>query len=187
MSITIFSAANAQFELEKLFAGITIGYAKPLGDFSNHAKGGLTYTGEVGYDIDDHLAVGLGYTKTATVAIDTTLSSGILGLNVYSLSSYYAKAWYNFLTGNFKPYAGIALGLSQTGEPDVTINGELIPGNNRTGFGAHLELGFFYSGFNLSYAFNLNSKTPKELNFNQKAQDLSVMYHRFNIGYRYSF
>ncbi len=187
VSITIFSAANAQFELEKLFAGGTIGYAKPIGDFSNYAKCGLTYTGEIGYALDDHLAVGLGYTKTATVAIDSTGDSGLFGLNVFSLPSYYAKAWYNFLTGNFKPYAGAALGLSRSGLPDVEVNGELIPGKKRTGFGAHFELGFFLGGFNLSYAFNLNSKTPKELDYNPKMQDLSVMYHRFNIGYRYSF
>ncbi len=187
MFITFFSTASAQFDLEKLFVGGTIGYAKPIGDFSDYAKGGLTYTGEIGYSLNDNFAVGLGYTKTATVAIDTSLNSGLLGLNVYSLPSYYAKAWYTFMTGNFKPYAGLGLGFSQSGTPDVTVNGELIKGKKRGGLGAHLELGFVVSGFNLSYSFNMNAKTPKELNYNPKVQDLSVLYHRFNIGYRYSF
>ena len=187
LSIALTETSTAQFEFENIFAGASIGYAKPLGAFSEYAKGGFSYEGHLGYNLNENLAVGFEYSATITAAIDPTLSTGIIGINLYGLTNYFAKGWYYFLEDDFKPYASVGLGASQFAEPDITINEELFPGSSRTGFGGMAELGFFFKGLNLSYGFVYGGNTSKTPVFNQNIANKTIMYHRFMIGYTYSF
>lgn len=187
LSFALANTSSAQFEFENIFGGATIGYAKPLGDFSEYAKGGFAYEGHLGYNLNDNLAVGIEYSATITAAIDPSGSTGLLGVNLYGLSNYFAKGWYYFLEDDFKPYAAVGLGASLFAEPDLTVNEEVFPGAKRTGFGGLGELGFFFNGFNLSYGFVYGGNTAKEPVYNDQIANKPIMYHRFMIGYTYRF
>ena len=183
MFVSLLTAGKAQFDIDNLFGGANIGYAKPLGDVSEFIKGGLTYNGVLGYKLNENFAVGVEYASAITLAIDTTGGSG-LGGNIYGLTGYYAKAWYKFMEGTFQPYAALGLGLAQFEEPDWGSTGE---NQKRSGFGANVELGFTIKNFNLSYAFVLGGKAVEESVFVPGIADLSVNYHRFSLGYLYNF
>ena len=188
-----FSTSHAQFDIEKLFGGANLAFAKPIGDFSEYAKGGISYNVVVGYQVTENLGVGVEYGSAITAAIDTTLETGLFGLNAYGLQSFLAKGWYRFTTGTVRPYVGVGIGGAQVSEPDVTgfdsTTGEevTIEGAKRIGLGANVELGLSIKGFNLSYSFNVSGKGPKEPVFNANVADLGVNYHRFAVGYIYNF
>lgn len=181
-----FTSSNAQFDANNLFGGANIAFAKPIGDFSEYAKGGISYNVLGGYRLTEKLGVGLEYGSAATVALDDSLS-GVFGLNIYGLNSLLVKGWYRFTTEGFRPYVGLGIGGAQVAEPDVTIGDDTIEGAKRIGLGANVELGFNIKGFNLSYSFNVSGKGPAEPVFNPNIKDLSMNYHRFAAGYVYNF
>jgi len=182
-----FTTSNAQFDFDKLFGGGNLAFAKPVGEFSDYAKGGISYNVVVGYKLTEKIGVGIEYGSAVTAALDTTLETGLFGLNAYGLNSFLAKGWYRFSTGNVRPYVGVGVGAAQISEPDVTIGTDTIEGASRVGFGANLELGLSIKGFNMSYSYNLAGKGPKEPVFNENVKDLSLSYHRFALGYIYNF
>ena len=181
-----FHTSQAQFDTDKLFGGINIAFAKPIGDFSEYAKGGFSYNVIAGYQLSDNFGAGIEYGSAATVALDDSLS-GIFGLNIYGLRSGLVKGWYRFATDNFRPYVGVGVGLAQVAEPDITSGTTTVRGAKRWGLGANVELGLNFNGFNLAYSFNVSGKGPKEPVFNENIADLSMNYHRFAIGYIYNF
>lgn len=185
--VLFFQTSQAQFDADKIFAGANVAYARPIGDFQEYAKGGFSYNALAGYDIAENFGVGIEYGSAATVALDDSLSTGILGVNIYGLRSFIAKGWYRFGSNNFKPYVGLGVGLAQVAEPDFTSGTTTIKGAKRIGLGANVELGLNFSGFNLSYSFNVSGKGPKEPVFNENVADLNLNYHRFAAGYIYNF
>lgn len=190
--ITLFSlsfvfSANAQFDAENLFGGVNAAYANPIGDFSEFAKGGFSYNVVVGYRLTDNLGVGVEYGSALTAALDTTLTSGLFGIQLYGLNSYLAKGWYRFSTGSVRPYVGLGVGVARVAEPDVTVGTETVEGAKRMGLGGNIELGVNLKGFNISYGFNLSGKVAEEPIFVANAADLPVSYHRFALGYVYNF
>lgn len=192
MLLFVCTISNAQFEMEKLFGGANVAFAKPVGDFSTYAKGGFSYNVLGGYQVTEKIGVGLEYGSAVTAAIDTTLESGLLGVNLYGLNSLLAKGWYRFTTGTVRPYVGLGIGGARIAEPDYTftdVNNEevTVEGAKRIGLGANIELGINIKGFNLSYSYNISGKGPKEPVFNENIKDLSMNYHRFAAGYVYNF
>ena len=183
-----FSTSQAQFDMEKLFGGANIAFAKPVGEFAEVANGGLSYNILGGYQLTDNLGVGLEYGEALTAGIErdssgVDITSGIFGAQLFSLRSIQAKSWYRFTTGTVRPYVAAGIGAAQVAEPD----GDTVKGAKRWGLGASVELGVNINGFNLSYSFNVNGKGPKEAVFNANIEDLNVNYHRFAAGYIYNF
>lgn len=188
-----FTSSNAQFDVDKLFGGANLAFAKPVGEFSDYAKGGFSYNVIAGYQLTEKLGVGIEYGNAVTAAIDTTLENGIFGLSAFGLQSFLAKGWYRFSTGNVRPYVGVGIGAAQIAEPDITFtdastNEEVtVEGAKRTGLGANVEIGLNIKGVNLSYSYNISGKGPKEPNFSPGIKDLNLNYHRFAVGYVYNF
>ncbi|MEZ4907057.1 MAG: outer membrane beta-barrel protein [Saprospiraceae bacterium] len=188
MMILSITAINAQFEIEKVFGGANLGYAKPVGAFNDYAKSGITYNIEAGYKFTDHLFAGVEYNSVLTAALGSEdnlfLDSKLLGVEAY-----YLKGWYTPLTGKFKPYVALAVGLAHYSEGDYTDgNGNITTeGGKRLGLGGNLELGIALGGFNLSYSFNLSGKTAKEPVIYPDIESVNITYHRFAIGYLYNF
>lgn len=187
----LITSAQAQFDVDKLFGGVHLGYTKPIGDFSDFAKGGLYFNGVLGYKLKESIWVGGLYQASLTGAVDAEGDSGIFGINIYSLDSYLLKAWYTFSQGNVKPYASIGLGLASVSEPDIEGtdadgNPVTISGAKRTGLGGQLEIGLMMNSFNISYSFNMGGKTP-EAQLNGAQESLDVFYHSFSLGYTYYF
>ena len=184
-----FGTAQAQFDLDLLFGGASLGYAKPTGDFNNFAKGGFTYYGVLGYKLTDEFRVGGQYNSAVTASLDSTISTGILGVELYSLNSYLLKAWYTPTPDNaFKPYAALGFGLATVEEPTlIAADGSEFAGNKRTGLGLNIDLGVNIKGFDLNYSYNLNGATAEMLELSPAASDLSANFHRFAVGYVYNF
>ena len=180
-------SANAQFSINKLFGGASVGYAKPIGDFSEYAKGGLTYSLAGGYHLTEKIGVGLEYNSATTAALDQDGSTGLFGVNLYSLTSVLAKGWYQFTESKMRPYAAVGLGFGNVSEPDVTIGEDTTVGSVGGGFGANLELGVNFKGVNLAYSFNVSGKASKDPVFNDDIAGLGANYHRFSVGYLYNF
>lgn len=178
---------SAQFDFDKVYGGANIGYASPTGDFNEFAKGGLTYTFVAGYKLTDRLAVGIEYGSAVTASIDTTLESGIFGLETYGLSNYFLRGSYKLLDKGFAPYVAVGVGLATVEEPDVTSGNTTVEGQSRAGFGADVELGINIKGVNLSYSYVIGGKTPEDPVFSTRSGDTGVSYHRFQVGYIYNF
>ncbi len=189
LTLTIFvlsiGIGHAQFDASNLFGGLTVGYAKPVGDFSDHAKGGLAWDIDLGYRLTEQLAVGVHYGAAVTAAISE--GSGVLGLENYALQSWLARGWYLLGTNKVKPFVGLGLGFSNVAEPDVTISGVTTEGAKRSGLGAMGELGLALGDFILSYSYHMCGKSPEDPVINGAPADLAVNYHRFAVGYLYNF
>lgn len=185
-AISVGFSAFGQFDINRLAGGINVGYAVPLGDFKEYAKGGLTYNAVALYKLTDRVGVGVEYSSALTAAFDSNLS-GVLGLNLYGLNSFLLKGVYKFTDGTLRPYVGAGVGVASVAEPDVSSNGNTTEGAKRFGLGANAELGVAIKNFVISYSYQLNGKSPKEPVFNSKVADLPVNYHKIAIGYIYNF
>ncbi len=184
------TSAQAQFDFDNVFVGGNIGYIRPIGDFSDFAKGGFYLNGIAGYKLDNQLGVGVQFQSSIVGAVNSG-DTGLFGVNLYGLNSYMAKGWYSFTQSKTKPYAALGLGIASVAEPDVTFtdgagNESTITGAKRAGLATDLELGVSFNGFNLSYNFNIGGKTPKAV-INGADTSIWVLYHTFNIGYVYNF
>lgn len=181
------TSAQAQFEIEKLFGGINIGWATPQGDVTTYAQGGIAYNGFLGYKVGDKFGAGIQLGETLLGGIDSSGSTGFLGLNAFGISTAQLKGWYSPLDGDVKPFASIALGAATVEEPSVTINGEKIPGKTSTGFGGEAQAGVSFQGVTLTYACVLGGQGPEEDNWNQDVGGLAFNYSRISLGFIYNF
>lgn len=185
--ISTIGITNAQFDIANFYGGGDIGFSRPVGEISEFLAGGLTFSGSIGYSIDEKISVGIEYSSTLAAGIDTSGNSGFLGLNVYGLEQYLATGQYRFLEGKFTPFVGLGLGVARTQEPSfVDANGMEVQ-SSRIGFGGKAEVGIALGGLMLKYAFALNGRTPEDTFFNINTSDLAVNYHRFTGGYIYNF
>jgi len=189
--MSCFAQAQDKVSLYDFTIGGTLMYAKPLGDFSEYAKGGIGYTGMVGYKINEQLTAGIEVSSAATLSL-----GGPSLVDLYGLQSAVAKGWYKFGEKSLQPFVGLGVGVASFEEPDLIItttdvDGEVnettIEGTKRFGLGANAEVGIALKGFLLSYSFAVGGKSSKEPTYNQAVADLGITYHRFNIGYAWNF
>lgn len=190
------SNLNAQFDWGNIFGGADFGYSKPMGDFSNYAKGGLTWDTHVGYKLTDNIGVGGAYIGGFGAAFDGDGGTGLFGVNVYSMSSYLAKGWYKFSDKNVSPYAGLGAGIGRVSEPDyeiTTTDGagntttQTIIGSKQSGLALNVELGLTIKRFNLAYSFNMSGKVSDDPTLNKEVAGQLVNYHRITMGYMINF
>jgi hypothetical protein len=185
--ISTLGITNAQFDLGNFYGGADIGFASPVGEIGDYIAGGFTYSASIGYRINDQISVGGEYTSTIAAGIDTSGTSGFLGVSLYGFNQYLATGHYKFLPGRVSPFVGLGLGLARTQEPTFIDSDGMEVQASRFGFGAKAEVGISIYNFVAKYAFNLNGRTPKETFFNTASADLAVNYHRFSLGYLYNF
>lgn len=182
----VFSAQGQRLQGD-FFGSAFLGYGNPVGDFAEYVKGGISYSVAAGYFIKDKIAVGGEYGSVLAGGVDKTGSTGLFGINIFGISNFSLKGWYFMSKGKVSPYAALGLGVAQFSEGDVTINDQTTKGAKRLGLAVSPEIGVTLGGFNITYSFMLNGKTPQEPVFNDQIVDLAVNYHRFNIGYMYDF
>lgn len=189
--VSFLQAQKSGFSIENLMGGGSIAYAKPMGDFSEYAKGGIGYSGILGYNINENLTVGGEVNRAATLSL-----GGASLVDLYGLTTVLAKGWYKFSTKKVKPFVGVGVGLANFEEPDVIFtttdadgvqSETTVEGSSRVGLGANLEAGISIRGVILSYSFMINGKSAKEPVFNEAVADLGINYHRIGIGYLYNF
>src|SRR5258708_5931271 len=106
LSLLVTSIGYAQ-DYKKFKVGLGLGYAGASG---NGASGGAIFTLEPAYRLQDNLSIGLrlesalitrGYSETVTSA----------SFDVAAIGSYTVNGQYYFGSGDFRPFAGLGLGL----------------------------------------------------------------------------
>jgi outer membrane protein W len=153
MALCIFT--NAQDAAFKPFkVDIALGYATPSG--GEGAKGGVLFAIEPKYAITDNITVGLRLESALMVRASVDGNDDLSG-DVKASGSYLATADYYFNTNDFRPFAGIGVGLFQTATADLATTTDEINTANKFGFAP--RAGFEYKHFRLALEYNVAGKT----------------------------
>jgi hypothetical protein len=171
--------------------GMRLGYCSPKGSVftvdGQEAGFGLGADFFATYKpgwLNSKLAVGALYNQTIIFGqhSNEAFDIGAYGLSLYSL---YGK--YEFLEGDFTPYAGLALGYSNVETPEVSSGDNIIKKQANAGnLGLRPEVGIDLNGLQLSVAYLVPMNYSKEVE-NAFIIDDSMGYLKFSIGYAYAF
>lgn len=174
LSLAVFFAAisitavHAQ-DYKPFRVGLGVGYAAPAGD---GAKGGVLLYLEPSYRVTDAIAVGLKAEAavmlrgtTITQAGSTSSASG----SVSAAGSYTLNGQYYFMSGGFRPFAGVGFGIYQlasasfsatnTGNTSTSTTSDAVSAGTKFGF--YPRLGFDAGHFTLNIEYNI---VPKSTN-----------------------
>ncbi len=146
-------AANAQ-EFKKFRVGLGAGYAIPGG---SGAKGGLLWTLEPSYRVNDQLAVGLRIEGAVLVRGFSEDISDDVDLDIAGISSYTLTGQYYFNNNSFRPFVGAGLGMFSLAAVKAEVDGEgtLTAAASETKFGFFPRVGFDAGHFTLALEYNL--------------------------------
>lgn len=175
------NGANAQFD--RITLGTDFGWANLQSKVADAGSGGFNWNLHGHYGLTENIKVGLEYNTAAILAVDDD-NDDLTSISGWGVHSYSAKGWYYFMTGKFKPYAGVGLGMSRIVEPDFS---EDLIGKTRLGFNGNAELGLQFGGVYIAYRFHFGAKTAKELAYFTDFNDVGMNSQNFVIGYRYGF
>jgi hypothetical protein len=158
LSLLVTSIGYAQ-DYKKFRVGLGLGYAAASG---NGSSGGVIFTLEPSYRIQDNLSIGL---RMEAAAITRGLSGDATGvsINVAGIGSYTLNGQYYFGTGDFRPFAGVGLGLYSLAAVDGTISGQsgTVQGTAaESKFGFYPRIGFDFHHFSMSADYNIVPSSP---------------------------
>lgn len=143
-------------EYKKFKVGLGLGYAMPGGA---GAKGGVLVYTEPAYRINDKLQAGLRLEAAVIV------SGGSGGGSASALGSYTLNGQYYFSNNNFRPFAGLGLGLFDVASGAAMDNGTLKAGGG-TVFGFYPRVGFDLGHFTMTLDYNIvTAKSPIKANY----------------------
>lgn len=132
------------------------GYAMPGG---SGAKAGVLFAIEPKYALNDNITVGLRF-EGAVVARATKDANGdYFAGEVKAAASYMATGDYYFNTNNFRPFAGVGVGLFSTAGASVDSNGDVIEGASASKLGGMPRVGFEFGHFRMAVEYNIVGKT----------------------------
>src|SRR4051812_31757110 len=159
LSLLITSIGYAQ-DYKKFKVGVGLGYAAASG---NGAGGGVIFTIEPAYRIQDNLSIGL---RWEAAAITRGYSQSFTGasLDVAGIGSYTVNGQYYFGTGDFRPFAGLGLGIYSLAEVKVDASASGGPSNTSAAaaeskFGFYPRVGFDFHHFSMSADYNIVPST----------------------------
>lgn len=168
-----------------------LGWASPKGslfeqDGEKIAGGGLGYGADVLYSSESILKGKLGIGASFNGAVLVAIGESLEGFRFYGLSTYGVKGQYNFLTGSFRPYGALELGLGVLSTPEVSQGDVIIlPAEYGFSMGIRPEIGFeTRGGFKLSYGFQLPMSYKIEEYFEGSR---TAGASQISIGYRKTF
>ncbi len=151
------SVAQAQeYKPFQLYLGV--GYAIPSGG------GGVLWNVEPTYRIKDELAVGIRFEQAAMAKEIKQTIGGLEGTGsatVSGVTSYTLNGKYYFGDSNFRPYAGLGMGLFVLGNVSLSNDGFSLSAGNKFGF--YPRIGFDFGHFNLNLDYNIIGKTKEEV------------------------
>jgi hypothetical protein len=144
--------ATAQ-EYKKFKVGVGAGYAIPGG---SGAKGGLLWTIEPAYRINDQLAVGLRV-EGAVLIRGFSEDIGEADLDIAGISSYTLNGNYYLNNNSFRPFVGAGLGMFSLAAVKGTVDGSqtMTAAAAETKFGFYPRVGFDAGHFTLALEYNL--------------------------------
>lgn len=148
-------AVQAQ-EYKKFRVGTGLGYAIPGG---KGAGGGISWTLEPGYRVSDQILAQLRIEGAAIIrgTVDETSAS----FDIAGISSYTLNGQYYLMSGGFRPYVGVGLGMFSIAAAKVdggTSSGGVAE-TAGTKFGFYPRLGFDAGHFTLNFDYNFIPNT----------------------------
>ena len=141
----------------QLYLGL--GYAIPSG-----GGGGVLLNVESTYRIKDELAVGIRFEGAAMAKEIKQTIGGLEGTGSATLSgvgSYTLNGKYYFGDSEFRPYAGLGMGLFVLGNVSLSNDDFSLSGGGKFGF--YPRIGFDFGHFNLNLDYNIIGKTKEEV------------------------
>jgi outer membrane protein W len=148
-------SASAQ-EYKKFRVGTGLGYAIPGG---SGAGGGISFTIEPGYRVNDKILANLRWEAAAIVrgTVDETSAS----FDVAGIGSYTVNGQYYLMDGGFRPYVGVGFGMYNIAAASVDggSNGGGVSETAGTKFGFYPRLGFDAGHFTLNLDYNIVGNT----------------------------
>jgi len=155
LSLLVTSIGYAQ-DYKKFKVGLGLGYAAASG---NGAGGGVIVTVEPAYRLQDNLSIGL---RLESALITRGYSESFTGasLDVAGIGSYTLNGQYYFGTTDFRPFAGLGLGLYSLAEVKVDASSSGGPSSATAAaaeskFGFYPRVGFDYHHFSMSADYNI--------------------------------
>lgn len=146
-------------EFKKFKVGVGAGYASPSGD---GAKGGVLFTLEPAYRVQDNIQVGLRmeWAVIARGVVQANSTSSSFDVDVKAIGSYTVNGQYYFSNNNFRPFVGVGTGLYKLAAVAVSGNSN---GNNSADvniaaaskLGFYPRVGFDAKHFTLSIDYNI--------------------------------
>jgi outer membrane protein W len=148
-------SASAQ-EYKKFRVGVGLGYAMPSG---SGAGGGLAFTVEPGYRVNDKIIANLRLESALIVrgTVDETSAS----FDIAGIGSYTLNGQYYLMEGGFRPYVGAGLGLFNIAAASVDggTAGGGVSETAGTKIGFYPRLGFDAGHFTLNIDYNIVGNT----------------------------
>lgn len=187
---TILTLSTTAVQAQKIGAGAFVSFARMTGDLGANSGFGFSYGLEGKYFLKPRIAVGLRYQETGVVYKD---EGNALDFGVYGNTQYTARGEYFFLTGKFRPFAGLGIGLSSVVTPEITMvdaagnESVVTPEEKRNNFGIVPSAGFMIGNFGLEANFNVAGKTPKSTAQNVNFGNKSFNFYNISAKYIYTF
>lgn len=156
--VVLTAGASIAQEYKPFRVGLGLGYANASG---KGAKGGLLWTLEPGYRVNDQILANLrieGAVIARGSATETEAS-----LDVAALGSYTVNGQYYFNNNNFRPFVGVGLGMYSLAAASVDVNvggsanQEVVAAANKIGF--YPRVGFDAGHFTLNIDYNIVPET----------------------------
>ncbi|MGC1241062.1 MAG: hypothetical protein WA874_05725 [Chryseosolibacter sp.] len=155
--ILVTAAGSFAQEFKAFRVGTGLGYAMASG---KGAKGGVLWALEPGYRVNDQIlanfriegaVIGRGYADETSASVD-----------VAALGSYSLNGQYYFNNNNFRPFAGLGVGLFSLAAVSVDASAgggstEAVAAANKVGF--YPRLGFDAGHFTLNLDWNIVPET----------------------------
>ncbi|MCC5919577.1 MAG: hypothetical protein LAT68_02370 [Cyclobacteriaceae bacterium] len=171
-------------QAQDISIGFNLSYSNPQGSMFVD-QGGAAASFGLGYAFDamfhpENLAkVGVGLAVNGNAVFTSGDNIGAYGLSVFG-----AKGQYRFFTSNVSPYVGLTTGVSRFSSPDVTINGQELPGARAFSLGLVPEIGIELGSFVMavSYIVPMNYDVTESQSFS--AEGRAGMW-QYSLGYRF--
>ena len=152
LSLLVTSFGYAQ-DYKKFKVGVGLGYASASGYGSG---GGVIFTIEPAYRLQDNLSIGL---RWEAAAITRGYSQTVSGANfdVAGIGSFTLNGQYYFGSGgDFRPFAGLGLGLySLAGVSGSSSGSNITATEAESKFGFYPRIGFDFHHFSMSADYNI--------------------------------
>lgn len=184
LSLAVLLFVFAQTSLaQKVTSTVSLGWSSPKGEaFEDNngdkmAGGGLMIDADIMYHVTPKLSAGILLQNNLLFAASVNeLEVGIWGLDIYGL-----KGEYRFSESKVSPYAGLTLGLSQFGLPEITSSDGtvLTEKETKSSFGVRPEVGVYLGGVKLSAAYIL----PMKYEFNDEKRSAGAF--QVSLGFRW--
>jgi hypothetical protein len=155
-TITAFAQNNEERLYKPFKVDVAIGYAIPA---NPDLKGGAVFAVEPKYSVLPQLAVGLRMEGVA-ISNGTNFDDVDNTVKLKATGSYLATGDYYFYNADFRPFAGVGLGIFTPSDYRITSDGEVYKDANAgIKFGGMVRGGFEYRHFRLGLEYNIVSNT----------------------------